>query len=802
MMFRSSTFILIAILLLATLLRFYRLDAQSLWSDEGASVAQAVRDIPTSVQNAAGDIHPPLYYILLHFWVIPFGTNEIGVRSFSAVLGVALVGVCYLLGRKLWDECTGLIAALLAAINPFQIYYAQEARMYMLLALLGALTVYATIRGLDNSQLPRKRPNSQIRDRKQRWYGVYLIAAVMGLYTHYLFPIVLVVCNLLFVIAVLRTSQKHRSGTWIVLQLATMAAFLPWLPTALRQITTWPAGPQTFSAADAPLVILRVLSEGLSAPNDDMVWLALFGLLVLIGMARNADQRTQDDQQAYLPYSSSLVPVLYLLAPIAVMFALSLFKDAFLKFLLVASPPFILLSAHGVSTITHYASRITHHVLRFTFHPSTSLRTSASRFTFHPSTGSGQAASRFTLPLLLLVLILPSALSLQNYYCDPRFARDDYRSIAQTISALAKADDAIILNAPGQQEIFNFYYHGNLAVYPLPQRRPLDVTQIEDELTAISARHPRVFVVLWATDESDPQGVIESWLDRHAFKASDHWYGNVRLAMYASARAGSSIQHPLQIKWGEQITLLGYTMDQNTIKAGEVLALTLFWRTDRGIGTRYKIFVHLLDPRGFVIAQRDAEPLAGLRPTNSWQAGESIRDAYGLFVPFGTPPLTYQIEIGLYDLDSGQRLKNSSADDRLLLDPIQVRPVPQTPPLAAFGMQTVNIASSDAVNLVGYRVDKLGAEGRRDVTLHPGDAIHLALFWRKAQDTASDGSYRWQLGTLAKQTTPTDGLYPLAQWSVGEIVRDDQIISLPADWRAGRYALEIDGKKIAEVEVR
>src|SRR5713101_672020 len=66
---RRSPILVASILLIAASARFYRIDAQSLWSDEGSSVAQALRDIPAIAGNSALDIHPPLYYILLHFWV-------------------------------------------------------------------------------------------------------------------------------------------------------------------------------------------------------------------------------------------------------------------------------------------------------------------------------------------------------------------------------------------------------------------------------------------------------------------------------------------------------------------------------------------------------------------------------------------------------------------------------------------------------------------------------------------------------------------------------------------------------------
>ncbi|MCA1554316.1 MAG: glycosyltransferase family 39 protein, partial [Chloroflexi bacterium] len=181
-----STLVLLAILVLAAALRFYRIDTQSLWSDEGSSVVQATRDVASIVANAAADIHPPLYYVLLHFWVMPFGTSEVGVRSFSALLGVTLVLMCFLLGRQLWDERTGMVAAALAALNPFQIYYSQEARMYMLLAVLGALCLYALLGILRRPLIIAYDELASWRGDWWRygWHALYTLAMALGLYTH------------------------------------------------------------------------------------------------------------------------------------------------------------------------------------------------------------------------------------------------------------------------------------------------------------------------------------------------------------------------------------------------------------------------------------------------------------------------------------------------------------------------------------------------------------------------------------------------------------------------------------------
>jgi len=856
MTLRRSTILLVLILLSAAAIRFYRIDAQSLWSDEGSSVAQALRDLPAIVDNAARDIHPPLYYILLHFWVIPFGTSEAAVRALSALLGVALVALCYLLGTEIAGRRTGIVAALVATLNPFQVYYAQEARMYMLMALLGAVCVYTVLRALAPPPIPQTTttvPPSRSRSPaldcsppariRWDWYIAYGLAAIMGLYTHYFFPIVLVIANAIFFIHLI-LARRHSGqaaqtaligslAAWLAVQAGVALTFLPWLPTALRQITTWPSGALTFAAGEAPLVILRTLAEGLSAPRGDGVWLALFVLLLVgalpLRTRRINAPRTDAAQAPVRPIGTvsvhdpherggayqTAILLVYLLTPFAVMFALALFKDSFLKFMLVASPPFVLLVASGITRLSeafaalaqrlNHPARSTNYVWRKVRTPcSRSGRPARGRSGGRSPLGAGMAhyASFILQPsaFILLLLAFPSIASLQNYYFDTRFARDDYRGIAAVIDALGHQGDASVLDAPGQQEIFSYYYKGALPVYPLPRRRPLDPVATEAELAAILARHSRLFVVFWATGESDPQQVVESWLDTHAFKADDSWYGNVRLAIYAAARMSDQIGHPLNVRWGDAITLQGYTLADTSTAAGDVLPLTLFWRAERPVAARYKVFVHLLDPRGFVVAQRDAEPVGGSRPTSGWKPGESLADPYGLFIPPATPPLSYTIEVGLYDPNGGERLRSPDGADHLLLGTVAVRPSHTLHAIP--GMQPLNVHPPNGLNLLGYRLDKVGAEGQREAEIHPGDALHLVLFWQKGTAASADGAYRLQLGVLARQATPTGGLYPVLQWRDGEVVRDDQIISLPTDWQPGVYDLKVDAKTLTDVEVR
>ena len=132
-----------AILLLAFGLRVYRLDGQSLWNDEGTSVATAALSLEAIGRAAAADIHPPLYYVLLHFWMPLAGQTEFALRFLSVIAGVLVVAVTYQIGRGLIDRRVAVLGALLIALAPFQVYYSQEARMYIWVTLWSAVSVAA-----------------------------------------------------------------------------------------------------------------------------------------------------------------------------------------------------------------------------------------------------------------------------------------------------------------------------------------------------------------------------------------------------------------------------------------------------------------------------------------------------------------------------------------------------------------------------------------------------------------------------------------------------------------------------------
>ncbi len=143
----TETWLLAGITLVAAVLRFVGISSQSYWVDE----SQAVHELHLSFGAmlhawSSFEWNPPLYLLIAWPWAKVFGTGEAGLRSLSALLGVAVVPLIYMCGRELVSRRAGLVAAAFAAVNPFMIWYSQEAREYMLLVVLGTASLLFFIR--------------------------------------------------------------------------------------------------------------------------------------------------------------------------------------------------------------------------------------------------------------------------------------------------------------------------------------------------------------------------------------------------------------------------------------------------------------------------------------------------------------------------------------------------------------------------------------------------------------------------------------------------------------------------------
>ena len=148
---RSRAFWIVAgLTVAAAVLRFVTLGAQSYHHDEVVTASRVLRDGFGHAMEAVGfsESAPPLYYVLAWLWTQVTGTGEVGLRSLSALAGVATVPVAYLVGLELRDRAAGIAAAALVAVNPMLLWYSQEGRAYALLVFFCSLSLLYFVRAL------------------------------------------------------------------------------------------------------------------------------------------------------------------------------------------------------------------------------------------------------------------------------------------------------------------------------------------------------------------------------------------------------------------------------------------------------------------------------------------------------------------------------------------------------------------------------------------------------------------------------------------------------------------------------
>ena len=138
-------FAMAALLLLGFGLRVFRLQRHNLWGDEAFSLAFSKQPL-AQVLAAGAETHPPLYHVLLHFWVSLTGHSLVVMRFFSVLPGGLLLALLFVLGRRMLGVPGGLLAAALCTVSSFAVYYSQETRMYAWVACFCTLAMYADSR--------------------------------------------------------------------------------------------------------------------------------------------------------------------------------------------------------------------------------------------------------------------------------------------------------------------------------------------------------------------------------------------------------------------------------------------------------------------------------------------------------------------------------------------------------------------------------------------------------------------------------------------------------------------------------
>lgn len=232
--------LIVGITLLGAVLRGFRLGWQSLWLDELFSVLLVRRSWSGIVAGTAEDILPPLFYFLLQL-ALRLGESELAARLIPFFFSVLTIPLSYSLTRALFNKQAAFAAAFLLAINPFQVLYAQEARMYTQFAFFSTAAAFFFWRAWHENQ-------------RRDWVWFTLVS-ILNFYTHSL-------AFLTALVFVFYTLIKWRQGNgrwrfWIMAHFVIGLSFLPWVAVILRQTSR--LGSEFAGASQSPLTLFRAL---------------------------------------------------------------------------------------------------------------------------------------------------------------------------------------------------------------------------------------------------------------------------------------------------------------------------------------------------------------------------------------------------------------------------------------------------------------------------------------------------------------------------------------------------------------
>jgi hypothetical protein len=678
---RTSRPLTIILLLLAFFLRTYQLDGQSLRGDEAATVLYSALPITELWELArVTDPHPPLYYLMLHPWQGLVGEGAWAMRFAGVGASVLAVAALSALARRsLHDTGVSLFAAALLAVNPLQIWLAQDIRSYPFFSLLGLLSSAALWQALrvgeptgqqhaTERSLPGGR-NTQHVSRPLYWI-LYVVLTVACFYIHY-YTAFLIAFQGLFVLLNFREFWDQK-WPWLASQIVMGLLLIPGLQLAYRFAGGEAAGGiDTLPTFDMLRLTITSLLTGFTI---DDTWGGWVGLLLIPLWAIGLVTLLRRDRVSGSFWG------LYFAVPVLGVIALSIGRPFFKeRFLIQAQPAFELLLAVGFLTLWRMSQRPQTHSRaegplaagsgQAAEQSTTSTHSAplhASRFTPH--------ASRLLASLLLALLLFANIIALTNYFAVSAYAKaPPWRLYHDYVSGQARPGDVMLTNFP--EASVSYYSPNDLPFYVVPAERDRPVEFRLEQTEQIANAYQRIWFLPLLRQGFDEQGDVLNWLDRHADRVNQVFFPDYHLNLYLSPAVIETrlISQPTTFSNG--VHLRGYQiLDKKgdsrlspipaangqeyllTLEPEETFTLSLYWQADGPTDVPYTVFVHLMAADGFNRTSQDNQPVWGSYPTTLWQPGEKISDKYTLTIPPGAPPGDHRLSVGWYDSATQQRV--------------------------------------------------------------------------------------------------------------------------------------------------
>ncbi len=771
---------LLLIILLGFGLRLVNAEAFSFWTDEGLTPLRSGYPVGEILSNriviqegVTKDTHPPFFYLLVHFSRQLWGETDFAFRYPSLLASVLALPLAYQLGRRLHRRPLGLLFAGLMAINPLQIWYANEARQYALLVLLTLGATYVLWRALAREAavfvFPAEfgaktttgagsglnyREEIRVKQRNTRFWGadsifidliLYFLLAGLALYTQYT-TFFLAAGQSFFWLWLL-----WRKGYRKLLAGAAVAALLLAIPLIPFTVPRFFKGYEANFYYVSPLIMLqdvyRFFALGRSvdylAPAITLITLAGLGL-ALLGL------------YAARPNLRRLFLLVYLLAVVFGLMAGSLVKPMYqgVRHIMIGSPAFLLLMAWGVI----YAAR-----RAFTPYPATLLK----------------VVWRLLLVLGLFTAVAGPAISLNNYFARDRFIKDDYRAMIRFIEANAGENDVVVYNNAILLPLHQHYQtRADVALTALPvyPYRADDATV--SQLEALAQTYDRIwFVTERPADKRDEAGLVESWLEEHLPRVGQYTFPSatsiVRTQVYVTGPVATGNLpengRPLAITWPGLPPLAGIALNFSQPVTLPALWFDLFWANQPIPGAGVALRFNLQGADGRAWWAQQALPLG-----NGWPEMEGlVRQSYYLPLPPGTPPGRYTLLAQPF----------TAGQDDALGEPQPLAEIE----LAGDFREVAGWPAAVFQNGVTLQQIEMP-----DTVARPGHNLPLTLYWKVGAERP-DLWYELEVvgpdGAVLRQQSGPPGAPWLAAWPAGLYLSERTSLYFPPETAPGVYRL-------------
>jgi len=757
---QSAPVALVLLLLFGSLWRLGRLTWQPLWADEGYSVYFATESVPQLLWLTAHDIHPPLYYLLLHGWLRLWGSPApLGLRLFSVLLATPVLFLAVALAQSLFGKRRQLPLRLLALllVNPLYLYYSQEVRMYGLALTLSLATTLCCWRWATAVKVGKK---------AGIWLAAYVIVATLALYTLYYLAFLLL-AQFLWVSWIFR--KEWRSLLWFVLADGLVSLlYLPWVIYTTQILLTYVAD-KIRADQDVPLGLWSYLARHLLAFTSGHVafppslallpWLALataLGVWVWSWWRRRSDM-----SQTAPAMAQSLLWFCFAL-PFAAAFLVNqrypFFPVGGERLLLFVLPYFLLLLTAALADLGQQPQ------------------------------GWWQGVQGGVFVLLVVTALVGDWL----FYTMPRYQADDYRPLIRQIVQQGRDHDTVIATFPWQVGFWRAYApQAGLTGDAGPHVQLLsDRSVVWDATVAQALDEALTRGMLWlpslrSIGSTLPQA-MDAYLAERAVNFARRWVSTTTQLDAWHRREPLTLATFGQTWEDIQLARIG-TSATTMASANTPLIIELGWR--QVTSTLPTVAVTLrLQKDGLTWAYRDYDALGAFTIA---QQDDLVVEQVGMVIPPGLPPGDYQLVIGLVDAMQMLRKPRNGADPNATLLPLATititTPSATVPPFRL----PIQFPLAQPVPVAG--VVLLGHSGG-DAVIMAGTDLNLTLFWQNEAYAPADHQLYVSLldsngaGVAGWEGWPLPD-YPLSHWPTGALVQTPIAFTIPATVGSGAYQL-------------